>query len=160
MVTEPSMAPDERVFRAHAASAQFRSGVERGHWRTAGDVEWPHVLIAVSAAPRDGAPDEFFFRFNLADYPSVAPTAAPWDPVTGAVLEEAKRPKGDGLGLVFRSDWEGGMALYAPFDRVALGSHGGWQSRYPRQTWDATKTLAWVLQILHRMLNDAGYSGT
>ena len=159
MVVEQSMAPDERVLRAHVASAQFINGVECGKWRIVGGIDWPSALVAVSAASREGAPEEFFFRCDLAGYPNAAPTATPWDPATGDVLDEAKRPKGDGLGLVFRTDWEGGRALYAPFDRVALSSHDGWQSRYPRRTWDATKTLAWILQILHAMLNDAGYAG-
>ena len=133
------MALDERVFREHVSSDQFTDRVERGNWRVVGDIEWPHVLIAVSAAPRDGAPEEFFLRFNLAGYPNSAPTATPWDPQKGDVLGEEQRPKGDRVGLVFRSDWEGGIALYAPFDRVALNSHGDWKSRYPRQTWDARK---------------------
>ena len=116
MVVEQSTAPDERVLRAHVASAQFINGVERGKWRIVGAINWPSALVAVSAASREGAPEEFFFRFDLAGYPNAAPTATPWDLATGDVLDEAERPKGDGLGLVFRTDWEGGRALYAPFD--------------------------------------------
>lgn len=151
---------DQRVFREHVTSPRFEDGVGRGRWRIVGDIVWPHVLVAVSAAPRDNAPQEFFLRFDLTGYPVSAPTATPWNPETRDVLEANLRPKGERAGYVFRSDWEGGRALYAPFDRVALDRyHSEWRRRYPRQAWDATRDFAWVLQFLHELLNDADYTG-
>ena len=155
-----SIPPDERVFRDHVTSPRFEDGVERGRWRIVGDITWPYVLVAVSAAPRDSAPSEFFLRFDMTGYPESAPTATPWNPTTGDVLEEDLRPKGERAGHVFRSDWEGGRALYAPFDRVALHSHSNWRRQHPRRTWESTKDLTWVLQFLHELLNEADYTGT
>lgn len=152
--------PDERAFRSHVQSAKFQEGVSRGRWRVIGDVLWPIAMIAVSAAARVGAPSEFILRFDLSGYPDSAPTATPWNPNTASTLEPDLRPKGENVGSVFRSDWNEGCALYAPFDRVALSSHSNWTSQHPRRTWNPSKDLAWLLQILHEMLNNDDYTGT
>ena len=153
------MSPDERVLRQHVASARFQEGVDRGRWQIVGDIAWPVVMIALTAGPRDSAPSEYVLRFDLAGYPESAPTATPWNPTTGDVLELALRPRGERVGHVFRADWEDGRALYAPFDRVALNGHSGWKSHHPRRVWDSSKDLAWLLQILHEMLNNDDYTG-
>ena len=153
------MSPDERVFRQHLASPRFHEGVDRGRWRIVGDIAWPVVIIAVTAGPRAGAPSEYLLRFNAANYPDSAPTATPWNPTTGAVLESALRPKGQRVGHVFRTDWEDGRALYAPFDRVALNGHPGWKTQHPRRVWNSSKDIVWLLQILHEMLNNDDYTG-
>ena len=155
-----SISPDERVFRDHVDSSRFVDGINRGRWRIVGDIVWPHVLVAVSAAPRNNAPKEYFLLFDLSGYPESAPTATPWNPETGDALGAEMRPKGERAGHVFRSDWEGGKALYAPFDRVALERyHPDWRERYPRQAWNATRDIVWILQFLHELLNDADYIG-
>ena len=154
-----SMSPDERVFREHVTSTRFQEGVERGRWRIVGDIIWPVVLVAVAAAPRDSAPSEYVLRFNLAGYPETAPTATPWNPATEEVLKQEMRPRGTRVGHVFRTDWENGRALYAPFDRVALDSHPDWRTEHPRRVWDSSKDLTWILQKLHEMLNNDDYTG-
>ena len=154
-----AMAPDERALRSHLERPAFVEGLARGRWRVMGQVDWPHVLVAVSAAPRDNGPPEFFLRFNLDGYPASAPTATPWDPETSDKLELDRRPKGEVVGHIFRTDWEEGDALYAPFDRVALKRHPAWSQKYQGQAWDPSKDLAWVLRQLHRLLNDDLYLG-
>lgn len=154
-----ALTPDERALRDHIAGPRFVDGVERDKWRVVGDIAWPYALVAVSAAPRDNAPREFFLRVNAAGYPSSAPTLTPWDPATGDVLAADSRPKGERAGAVFRSDWKKGTALYAPFDRVALSGHSGWHQQHPRHAWQAGRDLAWVLQYLHDLLSDADYTG-
>lgn len=153
------MSPDERVFRKHVNSARFQEGIERGRWRIVGDIAWPIVMIAISAGTRKGAPSEYVLRFDLNGYPKTAPTATPWNPTTEDVLEGSLRPKGERVGHVFRTDWENGRALYAPFDRVALQSHSDWRRQHPRRTWDSSKDLAWILKALHEMLNNDDYTG-
>ena len=124
-----------------------------------GDIDWPVVLIAVAAAPRVSSPREFALRFNLAGYPETAPTATPWNPAMGEILDEESRPKGELVGHVFRTNWEGGKALYAPFDRVALNSHPDWKAKYPRRAWNSSRDLTWLLQVMHEMLNNDDYIG-
>ena len=151
--------PDERVLREHVVGARFQEGVGRGRWRLVGDIAWPVVLVAVSAGPRDNAASEYVLRFDLTGYPDTAPTATPWNSTTGDVLEQELRPKGERVGHVFRTDWEGGKALYAPFDLVALHSHSEWKEQHPRRVWDSSKDLTWLLQILHEMLHNDDYTG-
>ena len=153
------MSPDERSFREHVKSPRFQDGVGRGRWQMVGDIAWPIAMIAVTASPRDGAPSEYVLRLDLTGYPETAPTATPWNLITGDVLEPVLRPKGERVGHAFRTDWENGRALYAPFDRVALNSHSDWRKQHPRRAWDSSKDLAWLLQILHEMLNNDDYTG-
>lgn len=155
---EPVMPPDERAFRAHVAGARFQSGVDRGHWRLLG-IDWPCAVIAISAAERENGPTEFVLRFELSGYPTSPPTATPWDLETDALLAPAKRPKGDRVGMAFRSDWEAGRALYVPCDRVAIDSHTGWKAQYPRYLWDATKDITFYLRNVHQLVNDEDYQG-
>lgn len=150
-------APDERAFREHVTSAHFLDGVQRGKWRIVGELEWPHVVIAVAAANRCGATREFFLRIDAAGYPVLPPTFMPWDPVARGVLHADRRPQGGRAAEVFRSDWEGGKALYAPFDRVALRAHGDWAQRHSPDAWNPQKGLTRALQLVHEYLNEDGY---
>src|SRR5262245_1928573 len=118
------MGPDERALRDHLRSARFQAGVDAGRWRLIW-VRWPDALIAISAAQRDGAPREFALEVELSGYPVSAPTGCPWDVEAEAILSQAKRPKGDRVSQLFRTDWEEGRALYAPWDRLGL-PHGDW----------------------------------
>ena len=153
-MTTMTTAPDERALRRHLESAHFQDGVQRGRWRVVGEVEWPHVMIAVSATHRDGSLHEFFFRVDVEGYPELPPNFTPWDPVAGDVLGPEERPTGGHLGRLFRTDWEGGKALYAPFDRVALRSHPNWAQQHPSAAWRPDKGLAEALQLLHRDLTE------
>lgn len=156
---EREMGLDERVFREHIAGPKFQEGVDRKRWRLMGDIQWPHAVIAVSAAARELAPSEFFLRFELSGYPAI-PTAMPWDPETDAKLTAEKRPKGERAGPLFRSDWNEGVALYAPYDRVAWQGHEeGWRQKHPRELWDSSKDITHVLRNLHYVLNADDYTG-
>jgi hypothetical protein len=96
--------PDERVFRAHLEKGTFQSGVDRGRWRLA-SVNWPYSVIAVSAAERENAPAEYAFRFELANYPTVPPTAQPWDSDMSGMLVRHCWPGGRGrIPLAFVGD--------------------------------------------------------
>lgn len=152
------LAPDERTLREHLESAAFAEGVARCKWRLLGDIEWPHALIVVRAAARQGAPREFVLRFDLAGYPVKAPAATLWDTASGGVLPAAARPKGGRAEHIFRVVWPGGEGLYAPYDRIALNGHPDWKHRY-RDAWHSGRTLAWELQILWELLNGDDYVG-
>jgi hypothetical protein len=149
---------DEQVFRAHLAGARFQDGVDRGKWRLV-EIEWPHAVIAVSAARREGAPDEYYLRFDLTGYPAM-PTAMPWDTETHGKLGSEKRPKGERAGMLFRMDWNDGIALYAPYDRVAWQGHeDGWRQKHPRELWNSSKDITHVLRNVHHILNAEDYTG-
>ncbi len=99
---EHQLTPDELAFREHVCGALFQAGVDAGRWRLL-SVDWPAATLAISAAARPGSPDEFFFRFELTGYPSIA-TACPIDSATGQTLSAEMRPKGElrRLGLPAR----------------------------------------------------------
>lgn len=151
----PVMAPDERAVRKHLDGAVFQAGVTTGRWRLM-SFEWPNVTIAVRAAPRVGAPDEFVIRFEVTGYPNIAPTGDIWDLAAGTLLSAARRPKGDAIGMIFRTDgWNGGAGMYAPWDRVGLQAHPDWAQVYPRSAWLASRTLTFVLeQVSERLMAD------
>src|SRR5258708_19495865 len=91
MTDHQVLAPDERALREHLKTPRFEQGVDDGRWRIV-SMDWPIAIAAVSAAPREGAPAEFFLRFELSGYPQVGPTAVLWDPSTGAHLPGTVRP--------------------------------------------------------------------
>lgn len=153
------MTLDEQVFRQHLAGPRFQEGVDRKRWRLVGEIAWPHAVIAVSAAPREGAPEEFFLRFDLTGYPAM-PTAMPWDPEAGAMLAPNKRPKGPRVGHLFRTNWNNGTALYAPYDRVAWNGHENWRQTHPRELWENSPEITHILRNVHHLLNAEDYAGT
>jgi hypothetical protein len=160
--------PDQRTFEADLEDGPFRIGVAKAHWGLADpstipeDMAWPQVILWIAAIPRKEAPNRFCVRLNLDKYPSVPPTGTFWDPSTKDFLGVAKRPKGTGqVGVVFRTDWEGGRAFYHPFDRVAAQSHASeWPKKYPHLLWDPTRhTIVDFLSMLHGYLQSAEYTG-
>jgi len=154
-----SVSPGERSMRAHIVGARFQSGVDDKRWRLI-SLEWPNALIAVSAATREKGPAEYVLRFDLSGYPLPGITAGVWDLSANALLAEEFRPKGDRAGRVFRADWESGRALYAPWDYVALSSHGQWPGQYPLHAWNGNRDLTFYLVNTWEVLNDDEYLGS
>lgn len=156
--TEPDIPPDQRAFDTQANDAKFLAGLHRGDWKIE-RVAWPTVDISIAAAPRDRAPSRYTLRCDFTNFPASAPTATPWDPGTDQKLTPEKRPKGETVGMVFRSDWETGRALYAAYDRVALTGHQNWMTEHPRTAWNGTQDLTWWTRRIWELLNDDDYLG-
>ena len=153
------MGPDERVLRAHLDAGPFQSGVARGRWRLL-DIDWPYVVIAVQAAPRDDAPGEYVLRFDCTDYPQSPPTAQPWDPKTGAPLTAEQRPTGlSRVAMAFRTDWNDDRSLYLPCDRGAIVDHDGWRTQHPSMIWSPDGDITHYLRIVHELLTSNDYTG-
>lgn len=153
------VSPPERHLRADLQSARFLLGVRKGEWGDA-EVDWPHLKLWVAADKRVGAPDRYWFRFDMNDYPTRAPTGVPWDPDQGQPLAHNRRPTGGSVvGKVFRIDWEGGRALYHPYDRVAAEGHKDWAQKYPGLVWTVEHTIMDLLLVIHRLLHDDDYKG-
>lgn len=157
-----AVAPDERAFRTHIESGRFLRGVANHRWRLL-SVQWPVAILAVSAADRPTAPTEYAFRLDVSGYPQQAPTARLWDGDSDTPLPTASRPTGvpgSSVERAFRTDWNGGNALYLPCDRVALQSHPAWAAQHPDLYWTPSRDISFFLRILHDLLHSPAYTGT
>src|SRR4051812_22042074 len=152
------MGLDEQLFRQHIQGPKFQDGVDRKRWRLVGEITWPYAVIAVSAAARANAPKEYCLRFELSGYPAM-PTAMPWDCQKQALLAASKRPKGHRVEHLFRTDWNGGTALYGPYDRVAWNGHENWRETHPRELWERSPEITHILRNIHQLLNAEDYTG-
>lgn len=149
--------PDQVAFDSDLGGVHFQAGQDRGDWRLV-QIDWPHAIFAISAAAREGAPSEYFLRFDVTGYPH-GPTACPWDLEQGTVLVAEHRPKGERAGWAFRADWNSGTALYVPWDRVAVDGHPDWPARHSGDLWDSAVGIASYLSKVHELLNAEDYLG-
>lgn len=153
------MTPDERVFRSHLEQGPFQSGLDRKKWGLI-SIEWPQVLIGVSAAPRPNSPHEYILQFDCSNYPQAAPTARLWDFQQNRPLPTDQWPTGRRrIPQVFRSNWKNGQSLYLPCDRIAIEGHGAWQTKYPSLIWSADKDITLYLRTVYDLLNSEDYTG-
>lgn len=160
--------PDQRLFEADVAAAEFRIGVLKGSWGfPSADVlatqpAWPYRILWLAAAARASAPDRYYVRLDLANYRTEAPTGTFWNLERDEMLETEKRPKGrDGsrFAKVFRLDWEGGKAFYHPYDRVAAKGHDKWPAEQPHLIWHSNHTIVDYFEEFHALLNSGDYLG-
>jgi len=151
--------PDERAFRADIAAGSFLLGACQHRWRL-GRIDWPFAHIAVSAAARHGAPDEWWFRFDCSGYPQQAPTARPWEPEADQPLPSNRWPAGRcRVPAIFRPDWKNGTSLYLPCDRVSVAGHDAWRVDHPSLMWSPSRGIVLYLEELHALLNSSDYTG-
>ncbi|HEX2909857.1 MAG TPA: hypothetical protein VH186_03545 [Chloroflexia bacterium] len=156
---DENIGPDERVFRADLDKGPFLSGADRGRWRLI-SVEWPVVIIAVSASERPDAPGEYAFRLDCAGYPQVGPTAQLWDAEQNGPLPPAKWPGGKfRVPAAFRTDWQGGTCLYLPCDRISINGHDNWRHQHPEMIWSPDKDITLYLRTIYDLLNSSDYTG-
>lgn len=154
----PVQTPDERTFREHIKAGAFLRGQVRSRWRLI-KIAWPHAVIAVSAAPREGSPNEYGFRFELTNYPQTLPTAQPWDLEHDRPLEARRWPSGRSrVAGAFNPGWNA-QALYLPCDRLAIAGHDAWIAQHPSLIWKSTGDITQYLSILHELLNSGDYTG-
>ncbi len=154
------MSPDEQVFRMHIERGPFQSGVARQRWRLL-SIDWPYVLIGISAAAREDAPSEYTFRFECSNYPQAAPTAQLWDTDRTAPLEHRRWPTGRSrVPLAFNPKWKNGQCLYLPCDRLSMEGHEPWRSQHPSMIWSPANDITLYLRIVYDLLNSNDYTGT
>lgn len=153
------MPPDRALLERDLLAAEFRCGEIEGRWRHV-ETSWPHVVIAVSAAPRTNAPAEYGFRFECSGYRQVAVTGGPWDLAVRAQLAPQRWPTGRSiLPSIFRPEWKNGECLYLPCDRRSMEGHGNWSAVHPARLWDPRRGIQCYLEQLHDLLNSSDYTG-
>lgn len=159
------MRPDTIKFTSDLENSRVKEGIFNGKWGILssenGWPDWPSVFIWISAAERENSPDKYYFKLDLLNYPSQAPLICIWDIANKAPLIESKRPSGgETITMLFRTNWEGGNHLYAPYERRALATHPNWISEYPSLCWKPTDTILKVLEDILYALHSADYHGS
>jgi hypothetical protein len=159
----PGITLDHECFLEHLALPAFQQGLDQGAWGVVKNdaVVWPDAILWISAPVRTNSPDRFYLRFNLRDYPEKAPTATVWDIDRNQRLDPAKWPKGRGdVAMAFRTNWNNAIALYAPWDRVALACHPDWAAKHPGVAWKRSHTIVHYLRMTLELLWSDEYTGT
>lgn len=150
---------DEQIFCAHLADGPFQSGVEQKKWELI-SIDWPHVVISISATTHEEWPSAYGFRFECSNYPDTAVTAQPWDLEHNTPLEPRKWPGGKNrVPKVFRPDWKEGHCLYLPCDRISIEGHTDWHTKHAHLIWKPTSDITLYLDAIHELLNSSDYTG-
>lgn len=158
------MRPDVVVFTQHLEDAGYLNGFETKKWGIHESVfeasPEPFVIAWVSAAERIDSPTRYFFKIRLGNYPALAADICIWDPINNASLAESERPKGVGnVAMLFRTNWEMGLHLYAPYERQAIATHLDWNVTYKGLFWLSSDRIDKVFKDLYFHLNSADYHG-
>jgi hypothetical protein len=148
--------PDKVAFLLDLAAPEFRCGETEQRWRR----DWPQAVIAVTAAVRPGAPNEFSFRFLCDRYPGTPVSCQPWDILAGGPLPATQWPKGKAIiPSIFRPTWKQGLCLYLPADRYSIEGHDTWWHRHPSRLWRPDIGITCYLDIIHDLLHSVDYLG-
>jgi hypothetical protein len=151
--------PDHLILERDLAASEFRRGEIEGRWRHI-VMNWPNVVIAVSAAVRVDGPSEYGFRFECTGYRQSAPTARPWDLISNTALSLSRWPTGRSIvPSIFRPQWKDGTCLYLPCDRLAIEGHANWQHEHPARLWNPLRGIVCYLEQLYDLLNSDDYTG-
>ncbi len=143
------MNPAETAVDADLSSARFRAGVLRRQWRKV-SYSFPALIMAVAAVEPDGTACEFFFRFDLTEFPGTAPAVQIWDIAASSLLAANLRPKGSPRVVEAFKPW-GSDTVYRPWER-ASGAHNNWSQTYPTLAWHPKRDLTFILEDLHGLL--------
>lgn len=142
--------PAQSAVDIDLASARFRAGGLRRHWRQA-SYSFPELIVAVAAVEPDGAASEYCFRLELTGYPGAAPTVVIWDCATNALLPTSRRPKGSPRVIEAFKTWGPPDTVYRPWERTS-GAHNGWASKHPELAWHPKRDLTFIMEDLHGLL--------
>jgi hypothetical protein len=147
------------LFDQDLAAPEYRCGEIEGRWRKIA-TNWPHVVMAVSAPKRPGAPSEYGFRFECTGYRQIPVTAQPWDIPGNKPLTANQWPAGPVMvSAVFRPDWKNGTCLYLPCDRMSIDGHDNWRALYPNRLWQSERGIICYLEQIYELFHQSDYSG-
>lgn len=132
------------------ASARYRAGVTRGHWRHV-SYEFPILIVAIVGVEPDGSSSEYCFRFEFTGYPGTAPEVKIWDSTASVPLPLDKRPKGSDRVTKAFQVW-GPDTVYRPWDRHS-GAHNNFARDHPNLAWHPKRDLTFILEDLHGLLS-------
>lgn len=146
------MIEDPAAIRVEAeiASPAFLEGVEGKRWRIVASA-FPTLDIMIAATEPDGRASEYGIRFELSNFPAVAPRARIWDFAADTPLAVPQRPQGNRRVQVAFQNW-GDDTVYRPWERNT-GPHNSIAANSPLFAWRPDRTLAFTLEDLYGILN-------
>jgi hypothetical protein len=132
------------------ASAAFRAGENYGHWWIV-QPGYPRMLFEVAATEPDGQLSRYRFMAELSGYPGQAPHVRIWDKTVDAPLALPMRPRGC-LRVTTTFQMWSGDTVYRPWERMSA-EHNNFRVMFPQLAWHPARTLAFILEDLHGILN-------
>lgn len=135
---------------AELASPAFAQGVDGKRWRVVA-CAFPTLDIMISATEPDGSPSEYGIRLELTNFPAIAPMARIWDFAADTALAVPARPKGNQRVQIAFQNWSDDT-VYRPWER-RTGPHNSVAANLPHLAWRPDRTLAFILEDLHGILN-------
>jgi hypothetical protein len=142
--------PAARRVEADLASLAFAAGVEAGRWRIVASA-FPTLDIMIAATEPDGRASEYGVRFELSNFPATAPRSRIWNFAADTPLATPERPQGNRRVQVAFQSW-GDDTVYRPWERNT-GPHNSIAANSPLFAWRPDRTLAFILEDLHGILN-------
>ena len=142
--------PAEAKVAADLAAPDVTAGIGGRRWRMIA-FAFPCLDFAVSATEPGGGRSEYGFRAELSNYPAQAPLVRIWDFGCNAALAPASRPKGGPrLQRSFQA-WQMDT-VYRAWDRMT-GPHNNNRVSSPHLAWHPGRSLSFILEDLHALLN-------
>ncbi len=128
----------------------FRAGVIDRRWRVVSRA-FPTLYVEIAAIEPDESRSWYCFQLEVGGYPGQAPQVRIWDLVAGQSLAVERRPKGNRRVLVAFQKWQEDT-VYRPWERKT-GPHNNNRTTFPHLAWHAGRSLAFVVEDLHGILN-------
>lgn len=132
------------------ASAAVRAGERSGLWRVVQRAH-PRILFEVAATEPDSRLGWYRFMAELSGFPGQAPHVRIWDTRADAPLAQHLRPRGGPRVSTAFQLWSADT-VYRPWERMAA-THNNFRLAHPQLAWHAGRTLAFIFEDLHGILN-------
>jgi hypothetical protein len=112
---------------------------------------FPRLVVDISATEPEGTASVYRFNIELAGYPAAAPHVTIWDRQKDEPLPPTARPRGGQRVQTAFQAWAADT-VYRPWERSAA-THGNFHSLFPQLAWHPKRTLAFILEDMHGILN-------
>lgn len=147
-------AVSEEALRRHLSEIPYTRGLVNKRWGPS-CIDGSHVTLPLFIPH-----GKVGLRLDLTGYPDMAPQGVFWDLKTDSRLRDESWPLLRSGNQAFRTDWEGGSALYIACDRTALNHHPEWAQDHPLTNWRPDIGVARYVIVVADLLDIATFRST